>query len=154
MLTYATPTNTVITLASLAHNAARESRVVDNNSTRYDDVQLSFWCQITGGVVKDAVYIYFYGANSANTFTTPATGTDAALTWIAGSTHALIGPGVLSIANTLTTMRTTIGSVGSFFGGNLPSQWGFVIYNFTTSAFTATEANHGHAYTGLYYVGT
>ena len=158
MLTYATPSNTLITLASLAQGSARESTIIDNSTTRYDDFLFQFWFQTTMGAIADdkAVYIYFYGANSAGTFpATPAlTGTDAAVVMAVNSSYNLGNPLVLSALNTQTTMRSEPVSVGQFFGGAVPSQWGFVVYNRTTLAFHPTEGNHGHAYQGIYYVGT
>ena len=158
MLTYATPTNTVITLASLAQGSARESRVIDNSSTRYDDVLFQLLYQTTMGAIADdkCVYVYFYGAASSNTFpaTPNVTGTDAAITLAVGSNYNIGAPLIISAINTQTTMRSEPVSVGQFFGGHLPSQWGFIVYNRTTLAFHSTEGNHGNTYTGLYYVGT
>ena len=159
MLTYAIATNTVITLASLAGISARESRVVDNSTTRYDDVLFSFWYMTTMGTLSGdkCVYVYFYGANSSNMF--PAmpsvTGTDAAITMLTGSSYNVGGALIINAVNTQTTMRSEPVSVGQFFGGVLPPQWGFIVWNMTTGvAFTPTEGNHGHSYTGIYYVGS
>lgn len=158
MLTYATPTNTVITLASLAQASARESRVVDNTSTRYDDVLFNFWYQTTMGTIADdkVVYVYFYGGNNNGEFpANPAiTGTDAAVVMAVNSSYNLSLGVVLNAINTQTTMRSEAISVGQALGGVLPPYWGFVVYNRTTLAFHPTEGNHGHSYAGVYYVGT
>jgi hypothetical protein len=159
MLTYATPTNTVITLASLAGTSARESRVVNNTSTRYDDVLFNFWCMTTMGTLSGdkSVYVYFYGGNNNGEFPSmPAvTGTDAAIVIASNSSYNIGQPMVVSIVNTATTMRSEPVSVGQFFGGVLPPYWGFIVYNMSTGvAFDATEGSHGHSYCGVYYVGT
>lgn len=159
MLTYATPTNTLITLASLASTSARESSAVDNTSTRYDDVIFQLWVKTTMGTLTadKAVYVYFYGANSAGNFPAlPAvTGTDAAITLAVGSSYNIGQPLAINLVNTATTMRSQPTSVGQFFGGVLPNYWGFIVHNMSTGvALDPTEANHGHTYTGIYYVGT
>ena len=159
MLTYATPTNTVITLASLGGTSARESRVVDNTTTRYDDVLFSLWYQTTmGTLVGDkAVYVYFYGGNSGGIYPSMpiVTGADAAIVIAAGSSYNIGQALVINAVNTQTTMRSEPISVGQMFGGVLPPYWGFIVWNMTTAtAFTPTEGNHGHSYTGIYYVGS
>lgn len=158
MLTYATATNTLITLAGLGNGAARESRAIDNTSTRYDDVLFNFWYQTTGGAIAGdkAVHIYFYGGNNNGQFPSMpvVTGTDAAIVIAYGSSYNIGAPLLVNAVNTLTTLRSEPTSVGQFFGGNLPAYWGFIVYNATSLAFEPTEGNHGHSWTGLYYVGT
>ena len=159
MLTYATPTNTLITLASLASTAARESRAVDNTTTRYDDVLFNFWFQTTMGTLTadKAIYVYFYGGNNNGEFPSMpiVTGTNAAIVIATGSSYNIGGPLVISIVNTQTTMRSEPVSVGQFFGGVLPPYWGFIVWNMSTGvALHPTEGNHGHSYCGIYYVGT
>ncbi len=159
MLTYATPTNTLITLASLAQASARESRVVDNTSTRYDDVQFQLWYNVTAGTISDdkCVYVYFYGSDSSGGVfpSMPAvTGSDAAIVMAIGSNYNLNLSYIINAINTATTMRGNPISIGQAFGGVLPPYWGFVVYNRTTLAFDPTEGSHGHTYRGIYYVGT
>lgn len=155
MQTYSTLTNTAITLASLAYNAARESKFVDNTTTRFDEVYVSVWYMLTNkGIGGDkCVYVYLAGANSQGGYDYPATGTDAALTMSSGSSYSLKGPLAIPAVQTSVTIDMTF-PISQFFGGIVPNYWNIVVYNAASSTFDPTEGNHGNSYCGIYYVGT
>ena len=155
MLTYGTLTNTAITLASLAGAAARESKIIDNSTTKYDDYQVTIWYTITNKVIgtDKAIYVYLAGANSQGALDYPATGTDAALVMYSSSSYSLNGPMVIPTVNSSIAISKTF-TISQFFGGVVPRYWNYTVYNAASSAFTPTETDHGNQYCGIYYVGT
>jgi len=146
-LAYGTDTNTAITLAGLAHGAARESRYILNSVDLFADAQLSLVLALSNNSIglDKSIYVYFY-AGTAGNYTIPATGTDAALTFVTGSNN-LYGPAVISVETCSITLKQTFPSVAAFFGGVLPKEWGFVVYNMCSCAI----ASGGHSYRGTYF---
>jgi hypothetical protein len=149
-----------ITLASLAASTVgvgREGTVIDNTSDLYLDAMLYLAIKLGSGTIgmDSCVYVYVYGSEDGTNFNeSTVTGSNAAITF--GTSHNLKLAGVMIFGTSVTgtgTQKLTIGSIASCFGGNLPRKWGVVIQNATNIAFSATEGDMVHTYTGLYAVG-
>jgi hypothetical protein len=146
-----------ITLASLAASTAgvgREGTVIDNTTNLYIDAMLYLAVKLGSGTVgmDSCVYVYVYGSEDGTTFCeSTVTGSDAAITFGTSNNLKLAGVMVFGTSATGTgTQKLLIGSIASCFGGNLPRKWGVVIQNATNIAFSATEGDMVHTYTGIY----
>ena len=155
MIGYVAPSAFAITLAALGAAASRESILIDNTTTIYDDfmMQLKISPSAIATLSLDrACYVWFYGSVDGTIFDDPCTGADAAVT--IGTYHALKGPFVVPMAYAFGTgggIEVSIGSVASFFGGNIPPKWGIVVENQTNAALNGTEGNFIKYVKGVFY---
>jgi len=150
---YVAASSFALTLAALANNSARQSIAIDNRTTIYDDfmVQLNIAPIASGTLAGDkACYVWFYGSVDATNYDDPCTGADAAV--VLGTYHGLKGPYVIPMYGIFGTVyEASIGSVASFFGGNIPPLWGIVVENQTNAALNGTEANFIKYVRGVFY---
>ena len=147
---YSSSQNISCSIASLSNGAARESAYIDNTINNYIDAMVTLSGKLSTGNPSGrmVVYVYFYGSEDGSKYTDNATGADAPL--VLRTPTNLRGPFVISTPDAGgLTYSVVIGSVSSFFGGNLPKRWGMVIENQTGVALDATEGNHSKSYTGL-----
>jgi hypothetical protein len=135
-----------ISLASLAHDAARSSASIDNTSDLFLDalVQLQVVLQ-TGTPGSDGViFVYAYGTADSDTVAmwghTDIDGTDKAMTLINFDNLRRIG--TIACPTSGGTFESSPMSVAAAFGGILPRRWGILCHNRTNIALSATEGNH------------
>lgn len=154
MLLYSSPSTITVTLATLGSaGAARQSTVVTNTATRYDDALVTMTVTAQTGTAPSgdkALYIYFYGAGSGTDYTSPCTGSDDTIALT--NPNNLFGPAVMTFQSSaagLNSINMTIPSVAGYFGGILPQQWGMVFQNSTGMLLSATGGNHAIAYVGV-----
>lgn len=140
MIGYAATTNFGITLAALASASARESGMLDNSSTKYDDfiLQLSFGISTPTSAASQCVYVWFYGSGDGTNVDSPCTGSDAAVVL---GTHNLRGPFVVPIPVGTVWREACVPSVAAMFGGIIPKKWGIVVENQASGALYNTEAD-------------
>lgn len=150
--------------AAITNYAARESTQVVNTggSQLYLDANLIVKIQNGGTAATGDSWILLSGGDGTN-FTTPATGTDAAIVVPqidklggeqTGQIHAgtnLIVLGKMNMTGlAITTSATAMyGSIAQAFGGNLLPQWGPVVVNATGNAYATTTANSLIWYDGV-----
>jgi len=154
MLTYSAASSITVTLATLASGgAARQSTVVTNTATRYDDayVTMTVTCQTGTAAAGDkALYIYLYSAGSGTDYTSPCTGSDDTITIT--QPNNLFPGGVMTFQSSaagLNSINMMIPSVAGVFGGILPPKWGLVFQNSTGMILSATAGDHAVAYVGV-----
>ena len=154
MLLYSAASVITVTLATLGSaGASRQSTVVTNTATRYDDafVTMTITCQTGTAPGGDkALYIYLYSAGTGTDYTSPCTGSDDTITIT--SPNNLFGPAVMTFQSSaagLNSLNLAIPSIASFFGGILPAKWGMVFQNSTGMILSATAGNHSVAYVGI-----
>ena len=147
---YSAWTALTITLASLANGSWRESTVIDNTSTLYDDILIGG--TITTGTTptaNTAIEVYFYALADGTVYTGGASGTDAAYT---ADGEELLFP-VCQIINVDATSDQgyVFGpvSVRAAFGGAMPSKVGVIVKDATGVALNATAGNHVLKYMGI-----
>lgn len=151
-ISYATETAITITLASLASSATagRESFQIDNTSNKYLDAMVYIeipTLATTTSANDKCTYVYAYGGLGADDFTDTAIGSDSALTLKTPTNLTLVK--VISMPDTSTTYKATIGSIANAFGGNMPKYWGIVVQNFSALTFNGTENNFTKHYVGI-----
>lgn len=135
----------------LANNGARESTVVDNSTTLYNDVLV--FIKIKAGaastVATGYINIYAYGTvNNGTSYSDNVTGTDAAITLVVPPNLRLIG--IMNVVANATTYNSPVMSVAAAFGGVMPEKWGIVIENKCGGALDTTEGNHAKLWQGVY----
>ena len=151
MLGYAATTNFAITLASLAAGASRESTAIDwATSFKQDDcmLQLSLGIATATSAADKAIYVWFYGSADGTNYTSPATGSNAAIT--IGTNHNLLGPFGVSIPAGQVQYEVCIPSVAQYFGGIIPKKWGIVVENQANGALNGTETNFDKWFTPVF----
>ena len=149
-ITYSPSENIVITLASLANNAARQSNFIDNSTNTFLDAMVQLNIQLATGTPGNdrLINVWFYGSENGINYTDNATGSDSALTLRAPTN--LRGPYIIATPDSGGLVyRAVIGSIAAYFGGVLPRRWGIVVQNRTGIAFDGTETNHVKSYTGI-----
>jgi len=148
--------------AAITNYAARESTQVNNTSNLYLDANLIVKIQNGGTAATGDSWILLSGGDGTN-FTTPATGTDAAIVVPqidklggeqTGQVHAgtnLIVLGKMNMTGlAITTSATAMfGSIAQAFGGNLLPLWGPVVVNASGNAYGTTTANSLIWYDGV-----
>lgn len=156
MLTYSAASVITVTVATLpSAGAARESTVVTNTATRYDDAFVTMTITAQTGTAPGgdkALYIWLYSAGTGTDYTSPCTGSDATITLT--SPNNLFGPAVMTFQSSaagLNSLNLVIPSVAQYFGGILPAKWGMVFQNSTGMIMSATAGNHSVAYVGVTY---
>lgn len=150
-----------ISLASLASSstfvAGRESDVVVNTSSRYDDALIAGKIKCgTTPTINTQILVYVWGVlNDTPTYPDVFDGTDSDETL----TSVGVGHGFLKLAAVLDVDSTTSDrdypfgpvSVAQLFGGHLPTHWGLFVTHNTGVALNATGGNHVIKYTPLQY---
>lgn len=157
LIGYAAAASMTITLNSLASSgtAGRQSTVVDNSSTKYDDALLEVSVAYPNSAPANdkAVYVFAFGSTDGSNYPESLTATDAAFTiaGVAGALTTSLSPiGVLMpIQNT--TKRYGPFSVAKGFDGILPQKWGIVVLNY--SGQTLSASNNSVQYAGIYWQG-
>ena len=155
---YSSSSAITITLASLAtsadRTAGRESTVIDNSSTLYDDV-------LVGGVittgttptVSKQIDIYVYAAvNDTPTYPDVFAGTDSAETVTSVNVRASALRLLASIVVDATSDRAywlAPTPVAQLFGGIMPRYWGVFVAHDTAVNLNATGGNHVLSMTGI-----
>lgn len=149
---YGVVTAISITLDGLASSATggRECAAISNGAVFYLDAQVQTTLVLpAGAVINDkACYVYAYGAINAS-YTTNATGADAAIT--------LLTPSALPVIATLPMPTANIGynstpiGIARGFDGIMPFAWGIVVRNYT--GLTLAAGNTAN-YRGVYAVST
>jgi hypothetical protein len=154
-ITYGTSTAITCTLASLASSssAGRSCAAIDNGTDLFDDALLTIGVRTSASALANdkACYVWIFGSEDGTNYgasSSEAVGTNVAVTLSAPSN--MRGPFVISCPAISTTYRVVI-PVASFFGGDMPRKWGFVLQNFTGQALDSTEGNHQKTYTGITY---
>lgn len=139
-----------ITLASLAASATagRESTVVSNLVTLYDDVLVTVFFE-TGTVAGNKqVLLWAYGTvNDGTNYTESVTGADAAFT---RKDPTLLRP--VAVIPAVTSAFVHVAgpfSIARAFGGVLPAKWGIVFNNDTGAALSVTAGNNKILYQGV-----
>lgn len=155
MIGYVAPSAFALTLTALGAAASRESILIDNTTVMYDDYMLQLKISPSAAATMGAdraCYIWFGCTVDGTNWDQPCTGADAAIT--IGTYHSLKGPAVLAIPEAFGTggaYEIGIGSVASFFGGNIPPKWNIVIENQTNSALNGTAGNFASFVRGVFY---
>jgi hypothetical protein len=154
MILYSAASVITVTIATLASaGSARESTVVTNTATRYDDAYVTMTITAQTGTAPagdKAMYIYLYAAGSGTDYTSPATGTDATIAVTSPSNF--FGPAVMTFQSSvagLNSLNMTIPSVATYFGGIMPAKWGMIFQNSTGMLMSATAGNHSVAFVGV-----
>ena len=148
---YGTSTAITITLNSLGDSATvgRQSTVIDNTSNLYDDAEVTVILKTSGTMATPfAAFVYLFGSEDGTNYTQDdgvMGASDAAYTVNAASN--LKGPFVISVPTTAKIYNAVIGSVASFFGGNMPRKWGIVVVNDSGAALDST--GNSASYTGI-----
>ncbi len=151
-LAFGPSTGIVITLASLASTAARQSAFVDNSGNQFVDALVALDFKLAAGSPSDdrAVYVFAYASEDGANYSDNASGSDAALTMRNPTNLRLV-----AVCNTPDsgglTYKIAPSSVAAAFGGWLPRRWGIVVQNRSGLAFSATEGDHSKRFTGVYY---
>lgn len=132
--------------------AARESAVIDNSSTLYDDIELSITIVYPNSAPANdkTVYVLAGAWNATNGYDgSPAlTGSDAALTLDAAfDTNPTAFKLVGSMWMVQNKTRTFSFRIASAFGGVCPAKVGFVLVNYSGQTITTFTAR----YRGIYY---
>lgn len=150
-LAYANSASITMTLASITSGSARESTAIDNSSNLYTDalVYVALALQTGTPTGDKAFFIYTYASEDGTNYTDNATGSDAAITLRSPTNLRLIG--VLAAPDSGGLTYKGVYTVASAWGGILPRKWGIAIKNSTGVTMSATEGNHIHTYTGVYY---
>ena len=137
-----TLTITIAGMASSATYAGNQSDMVDNSSTRYDEIIL--YVKVTTGASptgSKAVYIWLLQGDGNGVRTDGAGATATALT--------------RKNADLLKTIRNTSGSnetlVGTVAIKNPGPEWGIAISHDTVVALNATAGNHQVSWVGVQY---
>ena len=142
---YGTSTALTITLASLANAAGRQSTLVDNTTTRFQDLLLFVNVKTANNPNANSI-IEVYLVRSDNDATTEhrddgAGTSDAALTplnsQLLGALRSSSSPG------TGETLK------GSFLVNRPGPEWGVAVYNRSGQTLDATGSNHWVRYIGL-----
>ncbi|MHB2015318.1 MAG: hypothetical protein ACYCW6_00060 [Candidatus Xenobia bacterium] len=148
---YAAPATITCTLASLANGSSRQSAVVDNSSTLYDDALLSLIVATGSGTIGNGrLMIWGYGLmDTTPTYTDGCMGADAAFSGTPsnGTNMKLIG--VVYAGAASTTFDAGPFSVANAFGGRLPEKWGVVVQNDTGVPLSSAAATL--EYIGMQY---
>lgn len=161
---YATATAITLTLASLANNTGRESTAVDNSSNLYLDAELYLAIKQGAAAPTGHIYVLLSHTVDGSDYSSPATGSDAALTpamiafldqmtpgqQLPGTELIFIGKISCQNQAAAATTKWNFGSIASVYGGNLPVKWGIVVVNCTGQALDATEGNHTKQYVGVF----
>jgi hypothetical protein len=138
----------VITLASLANGAARESTAWDWSA--YEDIllEVTLKAAVAGVSVSGTCTVYAYAtADNGTTYTEAATGTDAAYTML--NPTQLMCAGVVFLNTNAQVKTGGPWSLAALFGGTLPAKGGMVIVNDSGAALDATGSNHLVQYQGV-----
>ena len=122
----------VITLASLASAAARQSTAVNNKAMPATDVLVQVVCKLLAGTPASdkKINLYVFGSIDDANFTDNAGATDAAITLRVPTNLALIGAIQTPDAGALIYESAPI-ALAQFFGGVMPPSWGIVVENRT-----------------------
>jgi len=148
-VSYGTPANLTITLASLATASWRESTYVDNATDLFVDVLVSGTIR-SSGTAGNTIDIYAYGYDGT-AYTAGATGSDAAYT-ADGEEDELIHVATITVDGTASqdfVWGPT--ALARKFGGVIPSRWGLVVRNGSGATLDATGGNHRITYVGIKY---
>lgn len=140
-LRYYVKSNLTITLANLAHDAARESTAVDNTSNLYEGGKLLVQVE-TGATTPGsdrAVYVYVYGNDGGSTYPDRCSGSDASVALDNPTNLDLIG--VISCLASGTQYRKLF-DLSEIWPSGLPSKWGVVLKNRTGYALSGTAGNN------------
>ncbi len=141
MLGYLATTTFTATLASLGSGSARESAAIIAmvGGTSYDDYSLQFTLGIQQATtaLDKSIYVWFAGSADGTSFTSPAIGSDAAIT--IGTSHNLFGPFTVSIPTGAVTYNIFLPSVSQIFGGVIPKKFSLIFENQTNGTLSATE---------------
>lgn len=133
---YSAATTITITTDSLASSttAGRESTVVDNTTTLYQDALVTFKIVYPNSApsVHRGIYVFAYAWDGTD-YTYPVAGNgDAAVTLddITTTAYQLPQIGFIpAVQNKTLTSRPF--SVATAFGGILPQKWGIVVLNYS-----------------------
>ena len=152
---YAASAVMTCTIASLANGTGvgRSSVAVSNTTNLYDDVLLYIAVTASGTAAANdrGCYVHLYGSASGTQFSSSFrenVGGDTAVNLEADTN--LKGPFFISCPGTWGPYGQVV-PVAQFFNGVMPSQWGFVLSNFTGNTLNVNEANHIKTYTGITY---
>lgn len=150
LIQFPTAATVTCTLTSLADaTGARESTVINNSSTKYDDGTLSV---ITKGLAGSTGELEIWGYSSVDkgteTYTDGATGADAAFTAANIKNCAYIGSVKM---NGTTAVQWGARYIAQAFGGRLPAYFGFIFKNSSGAALSATAGDHVIEFQGSYY---
>lgn len=155
---------TSVIAAAVTNYAATETTVAVNTSNLYLDANLIVRIQMGGTAATGDSWILLSSSLDGTNFSTPATGSAAAITIPqidklggeqTGQFHAgtnLVVLGKMNMNGTATTATATanFGSIAQAFGGNLMPQWGAVVVNATGTAYGTTTANNIVWYDGVF----
>lgn len=135
-ITYSAATTVTITTDSLGSSttAGRESSVVDNTSTLYQDALVTFKIVYPNSAPANhkGIYVFAYAWDGTD-YTYPVAGSgDAAVTLDDITTTAYQLPQIGFIpAVQNKTLKSRPFSVAAAFGGVLPQKWGIVVLNYS-----------------------
>lgn len=141
---------TTCTLASLAASptVGRESTAIDNSSTLYDDVLLSFVFEVGVVTGNKQILVYVYATvDGGTTYTGGATGSDASFTRL--DPTVLRPLAVIPVPTASVIYRAGPFSVAAAFGGVLPEKWGYVVFNDSGVALSGTAGNNKAVFQGV-----
>src|SRR3990167_9513609 len=132
-IAYSNSTTIDCTLSSLSSSStlSRSSAFVDNSANLYDDALLYIAIKVSGTTqaADKSVFVYIYVANSGTNFggsKIESVGSDASVN-LTNPTN-LLGPVAIATNGTSATYSQTV-PIAQFFGGRMPSKWGFVVRN-------------------------
>lgn len=164
-ISYASPADFTITLASLATSstrvAGRESTAIDNSTNEYVDALVGG--KITVGTTPTAntfidVWVYAAwdeGPTYPSLVTSGISGTDGGATAVTEG----VRNSAMRLAHTILVDATTsdrqyavpMFSVADLFGGRMPRRWGLWVSHNTGVNLNSTGSNHDLSYTGIKY---
>lgn len=128
-----------VTLTSLGNAAARESTAIDNSGNLYLAVRIAVKVKAnaSGTVATGVVNVYVYEtADGGTTYTSPATGSNAAVTPTVPTNFRFIGA-INVVANAVTY-------VGHFLYDNPAEKWGIVVENLSGATLDASVGSAWH----------
>ena len=147
---YASAATITLTLTSLTNGSYRQSTVVDNTTTRYEDAILGGSIQTgTTPTVNTTLEVYLYGTFDGTNYTAGASGTDGAYT--ADGEELLLRPFEIIQVDATSDQDYVYGpgSVKAAFGGVMPIKWGVVVKNASGVTTNATGTNNITKFTGV-----
>lgn len=151
LLQYPVTQSLTVTLTSLADGSARQSTVVDNRTTKYDDVLLSIKTKASGtasGVLE--IWGYSSVEKATPVYTDGASGTDSAFTAANIKNCVYIGSVRLDGTN---SVQWGAKYIAERFGGRMPPWWGVILKSSAggAAALSATIGDHVVEWEGSFY---
>jgi hypothetical protein len=148
---YGTTGSLTITIASLTNASARASTVVDNTSTKFDDVFIFVKTTSAAAATSATGYVNIWGyagMSGQTTFAEGFVGTDAALTMSSPPNLQMIGQVTVN-ANSKTYWAGPFSFCRTYGLERLPPQWGIVFENRSGATLNATAGNHSITWQGV-----